>query len=217
MKDLKDWKQTANCHARCTSKRGPCQRHVTHGVKCWYHGRKSPGLNVTKSKIPKAGLGLFTTKHIKKGGEIDEFKGPSRTAAEVDKFPLAEQAMCIPKKSTGKFIDVAGTRSCYARYANEAPSQKKVNADIEEKKVRGSKRSKVELEATKDLPAWTEIETDYGVGYPRDYKHWRKGVHNYAPGVRPSGKHRGKTEDLLHSNLALLNKLGQHVTTRRRR
>jgi len=215
MKDLKEWKQTANCQARCTTKRGPCARHVTHGIKCWYHGRKNPGLNVTKSKIPKAGLGLFTTKPVKKGAEIAEFKGLTATKAEVDRMSLPEQAMCIPKKS-GTFIDVAGTRSCYARYANEAPTKQGVNADIEEKKVRGSRRTKVELEAKHDLPGWSEVEVDYGVGYPRDYKHWRKGVHNYAPGVRASGKNRGKSEDLLYGNLATLNKLGQHVTTRRR-
>jgi len=217
MKDPAYFKQTANCQAHCTSKRGrPCRRHVTHGIKCWYHSRISPGLNVTKSHIPNAGLGLYARKTIHAGQDIAEFQGPTRTKAQVNEMPLVEQAMCIPKHRTGKFIDVAGTRSCYARYANEAPKEKNVNAKIVEENVgRNQRKSKVCLEATKDLHSRQEVETDYGAGYPRDYKHFRKEIDDYHPGTVHSGKNKGASKALIERNRKIMQKLGPGVTSRK--
>lgn len=224
MKDLPYFKQKAACTASCSSRKGaPCRRQVVHGVKCWYHTARDDHLRVKKSslKAKKAGLGLFTTSKRDSGDTITTLKGRTLDKDEVEDLPLAHQAMCIPKDN-GKFLDVSKTRSCLGRYVNEAPNSKNANAEIVEvkhRKRRGARRappSSLVFEADKFIEPGKEILTDYGKGYPRDYPHSREGKKNYAPGYAHTGKYRGLPKVVAKGNQRVLDRLGGHVTVRRR-
>lgn len=152
-----------------------CRRDVVHGVRCWQHSQIESKLRVKKSTTKGAGLGLFAAKKAyHKGEKIDEYKGPKLSLAQVNRLPEAHQAYCVELMSgkyRGKFIDGAGTRTSYARFANEANRKHGENAIIEDPPRR--KKYPV-LVAEKPIKSNQEVRTDYGPNYPdRQYKHWR--------------------------------------------
>lgn len=181
MRDLPSFKATKRCNAHCVKKDKECGRKVTHGLKCWFHSQIYDGLRVKKSNIPNAGRGLFAATDIPSHTLIAKFKGPTRSESEVEKLPIEQQANCVPRGTSGYYVDASKSNSCYARYANEAKRKKQENAAVVDVEKRGQLDTPA-LESEKRIKAGTEIDTDYGKGYPRDYPHWRKGRQNYAPG-----------------------------------
>src|SRR5690242_14148019 len=53
---------------RCITQNGEqCKRWTKKGYKCAQHLQQQNGLRIQKSLLPRAGLGLFTTRNIPKG------------------------------------------------------------------------------------------------------------------------------------------------------
>ena len=130
-------------------------RRTARGTLCWQHGSIKKGLRIKKSGVPGAGLGLFTTREFQKDEHIDTYRGDKLKQDELDRrYPgdtTAEYVVQVGKKK--RYIDGRKTDSSYARWANH--KRKRNNADF------GSTKRRVKLEATKKIPANTEIFTRY--------------------------------------------------------
>jgi len=127
-------------------------------------------LEVKKSIIPKAGKGLFTTKPVKKGTRIIEYKGKIRTWKEAKKEPGDNAYIFYVNRD--HVIDAKPSRA-KARFANDASGLSKVkgitnNSRYIEDGVR------VFIEAKQDIPAGSEILVGYGKEYWDSIRHNRK-------------------------------------------
>jgi SET domain-containing protein len=79
-------------------------------------------LKIKKSRIPKAGKGLFTTSQIRKGDLIVEYKGEKLTWAQCEKRygKKIDQAKYLFYVSKNNCVDAEFTQEELARYANDA-------------------------------------------------------------------------------------------------
>jgi len=119
-------------------------------------------LFVKKSTLTGAGKGLFTRKFIPKGTRIVEYKGKTRTWKEVQAEEDENPYIYYVKRSY--VIDALNDKKALARYANDATGLNreqhiKNNAEYVEEGVR------VFIEATRDIPANSEIFVSYGKEY----------------------------------------------------
>jgi SET domain-containing protein len=119
-------------------------------------------LFVKKSTLTGAGKGLFTRKFIPKGTRIVEYKGKTRTWKEVQAEEDENPYIYYVKRSY--VIDALNDKKALARYANDATGLNrekhiKNNAEYVEDGVR------VFIEATRDIPANSEIFVSYGKEY----------------------------------------------------
>jgi len=119
-------------------------------------------LRVKRSSLPDAGKGLFTTKAIKKGTRIIEYKGRVTTWSEVDHSKGSNGYILYVKRH--HVIDARPYKKAKGRFANDARGIKKIkglvnNADYVEDGLR------VYIEAKKNIPAGAEILVDYGKEY----------------------------------------------------
>ncbi len=118
-------------------------------------------LEVRKSNIPVAGMGLFTNKFIPKGARIAEYKGRIRTWKEVKDD---DTNFYIYYVTRNHIIDGRHRKKSLARYLNDAKGSHKIkglsnNAEFIREGLR------VFVEATRNIPAEAEILVSYG----RDY------------------------------------------------
>lgn len=157
---------------------GTCKRKVVHGLKCWIHSQSEDHLRVKQSGIKGAGRGLFVTKPVHKSKIIAKFKGPIISDETRETYSPEHQADCV-EIDKDHWMDSHKTNSCYARYANEASKLEDRNADLVA--IQKSSRApwRPALEAKKEIPAGTEVKTDYGPSYPRQYPHWRRQTTNW--------------------------------------
>jgi uncharacterized protein len=119
-------------------------------------------LEVRKSRIPGAGLGLFTKVFIPKGTRIVEYKGRVSSWKEADHKDGRNGYIYYLKRD--HVIDASNHVKSLARYANDAKGIQKVsglrnNSDYVSEGVR------VFIESTRDIPANSEILVDYGKEY----------------------------------------------------
>ena len=121
-------------------------------------------LIVKKSKLPNAGKGLFTTKAIKSGSKVIEYKGEIITwkqyKVRVDNNEdgylfFISKALCIDAFPTPQFK---------ARYANDAEGLSKIKGvkNNSEYEIFGNKCFIV---AKRDIKAGEEIFVDYTKEY----------------------------------------------------
>lgn len=130
---------------------------VTHPY-CEKHGRQVLGLEVKKSRIPNAGLGLYATRKIKKGQFIVEYKGEIiRTGDYNERYNdhgFGEYGMAL---NTRLVIDARATSSGLARYICDAfGSNLKPNVKYYEYDHH------VDVIAYRDIEAGEELLVDYG-------------------------------------------------------
>ena len=128
-------------------------------------------LRVKRSVLPRAGKGLFTTKPIKKGTRIAEYKGRITTWKDVSHEEGSNPYIFYVKRN--HVIDARPYKKAKARFANDAKGLKKIkgiinNAQYVEDGLR------VFIEAKKDIPAGAEILVDYGKEYWDTIKDNRK-------------------------------------------
>lgn len=122
-------------------------------------------LVVKKSTLPGAGKGLFTKVAIAKGSPIVEYKGQIVTWKEVEK--MADDRNGYVFYFNSKYcIDAWKTKKSLAHFANDAMGITRVpnvrnNADYVTKKKR------CYIEASKNIPAGSEILVAYGADYWR--------------------------------------------------
>ena len=121
-------------------------------------------LLVKKSKLPNAGKGLFTSKPIKKGEKIIEYKGEIIDWKEYAKRVDENKDGYLFFVSRKKCIDAFDTPQYKARYANDARgiSRTKGLKNNCEYDVFGDKCFIV---AARDIKAGEEIFVDYSKSY----------------------------------------------------
>lgn len=86
----------------------------------------SMALLVKKSRLPKAGKGLFTTTPIKKNTRIIEYKGEIIEWKEYEKRVLENKDGYLFYINRKRCIDAFSTPKHIARYANDAAGLSKV-------------------------------------------------------------------------------------------
>ena len=119
-------------------------------------------LAVRKSRIPKAGLGLFTKTQISKGQTIVEYKGRLslwRTVRHLDS--VNPYLMRVTRTHA---IDAAKTLKTLGRYANDAKGKSK-QAGLVNNAEYVSVGKRCFIEATRNIPAGSEILVSYGKDY----------------------------------------------------
>ncbi len=127
-------------------------------------------LEVKRSKIPKAGKGLFTKRDIKKGERIVEYLGEIITDKECNKRAENDQYGYVFYINKQKCIDAHHDTEALARYANDAKGLIKIkginnNSSYEVWKNRGW------ITAEKNIKAGSEIFVSYGAEYWRDIRY----------------------------------------------
>ena len=119
-------------------------------------------LYIKKSKIPNAGMGLFTKKPIAKGTRIIEYTGKRAKWKDVkDEDGKNGYIFYINRNHV---IDALPTKKAYARYANDARGLVRIKGLLNNSDyiVDGLKAY---IESKKDIPAGGEILVDYGKDY----------------------------------------------------
>ena len=119
-------------------------------------------LVVKRSTLPGSGKGLFTTKLIPKGARIVEYKGKLTNWKDVKHDNGSNGYIYYVNKD--HVIDAKPHIKALARYANDARglSRKK---GVANNAVYSEDNLKVYIEATKDIPANSEILVAYGKEY----------------------------------------------------
>jgi uncharacterized protein len=118
-------------------------------------------LEVKKSTLPEAGLGLFTKESISKGSRIVEYKGKRTTWKEVENDYKNGYIYTIDSKHV---IDAKTYKKALARYANDARGM------VRRKGITNNAKYVVDgwnvfIEAIKDIAAGSEILVSYGQEY----------------------------------------------------
>jgi SET domain-containing protein len=128
-------------------------------------------LRIKKSVLPNAGKGLFTTKLIKKGTLIAEYKGRITTWNKVNHEEGINPYIFYVKRN--HVIDARPYKKAKARFANDARGLKKIKGIVNNAKY-VEEGLRVFIEAKKDIPAGAEILVDYGKEYWDIINHNRK-------------------------------------------
>lgn len=125
-------------------------------------------LYVKKSGIPGAGKGLFTKEFISKGTRIVEYKGKRTVWKEVKDDDGKNGYLFYINRNN--VIDALPATKTLARYANDARGMVRIKGVLNNSDyiIDGNK---VFIEATKDIPAKTEILVDYGREYWQVIRH----------------------------------------------
>ena len=120
--------RTKQCIAK-TKQRKRCKNKTKKSPYCAVHLRKIKHLEIKPSKIPNAGLGLFTTKNIiipsKKKGRVSKPSLPiidTYGGKILDYHPKNEYTVKLPR---GKFLDGSDPTSSAARFANTCRKKSK--------------------------------------------------------------------------------------------
>ena len=145
------------CEAETRMKRR-CKNRTARGKMCWIHLKKLKGLRVKKSRH---GLGLFTTRDIKKNTKIVPYKGESMTMqAATRRYPKNDGKYLVCSRTSNKCVDGRISTSGVGRFANSASgSGKRANSRFTNRylNIKSKKRRNIKAES--------EITVAYGVGH----------------------------------------------------
>jgi SET domain-containing protein len=119
-------------------------------------------LVIKRSKLPKSGKGLFTTKAISKGERIVEYKGKVRTWKEIMSEPGFNGYVYYITRN--RVIDALKTIKTFGRYANDARGLTKIKS-VTNNATYVMEDGKVYIDALKNIPAGGEILVSYGKEY----------------------------------------------------
>jgi SET domain-containing protein len=119
-------------------------------------------LMVRRSTIPGAGKGLFTKRAIVKGTLIVEYKGNITTWKAVQASELFNGYVFYINRN--QVVDARRTKKALGRYANDAKGLNKIKG-LRNNAVYTVKHGKVFIQATRNIPAGSEILVDYGKEY----------------------------------------------------
>jgi len=121
-------------------------------------------LIVKKSKIEGSGKGLFTTKAIKKGAKVIQYRGEEIGWSEYNKRVKRDEDGYLFYFSRKRCIDAFHTPQYKARYANDANGFTRVKGlkNNSEYEIFGEDCFIV---STRDIKAGEEIYTDYTKDY----------------------------------------------------
>jgi len=146
-------------------------------------------LFVKKSTIPGAGKGLFTKVLIPKGTRITEYKGEILTWKEVEQ--MADDRNGYVFYFNSKYcIDAWKTKKGVAHYANDARGITRVDG-LKNNCEYVTEKKRCYIEATKDIPAGSEIFVGYGAEY---WQVIRYNIRLEQKNKEKAGKKTAKTE-----------------------
>lgn len=120
-------------------------------------------MKIKKSTLPGAGKGLFTKVFIPKGTRIVEYKGKRVTWKEVEKM-ADDRNGYVFFFSNKHCIDAWKTTKGIAHYANDARGIARVEG-VKNNSEYVTEKKRCYIEATKDIPAGSEILVGYGAEY----------------------------------------------------
>ncbi len=120
-------------------------------------------LIVKKSTLPGAGKGLFTKVFIPKGTRIVEYKGEIVTWKEVEKM-ADDRNGYVFFFNNQHCIDAWKTKKGVAHYANDARGIVRVEG-VKNNSEYVTEKRRCYIEATRDIPAGSEILVGYGGEY----------------------------------------------------
>ena len=126
-------------------------------------------LVVKRSTIPGSGKGLFTKKLIPKGTRIVEYKGKITLWKEVKHNDGANGYIYYVTRK--HVIDAHTYKKALARYANDARGMKKIKGIANNAIYVQDNKLRVFIEASKDIPANSEILVAYGKEYWEAIRH----------------------------------------------
>lgn len=119
-------------------------------------------LEIKQSKIPGAGMGLFTNKPIKKETVIIEYTGTITTWKEVNHYEGTN--VYIYYVNRNHVIDALHHKDSLARYVNDARGLKKIKGlrnNTQYIKIKG----KIYIQSVTNIAAGAEIMVSYGKEY----------------------------------------------------
>lgn len=119
-------------------------------------------LSVKKSTLPGAGKGLFTKVMIPKGTRIVEYKGKVLTWKQVEKMPDDRNGYVFFFNS--RYVIDAWKHKGFAHYANDARGLTRVEG-IKNNSEYVTEGKRCFIEASRDIPAGSEILVGYGGEY----------------------------------------------------
>jgi uncharacterized protein len=121
-------------------------------------------LIVKKSKIEGSGKGLFTTKAIKKGAKIIQYRGEEIGWSEYNKRVKRDEDGYLFYFNKKRCIDAFHTPQYKARYANDANGFTRIKGlkNNSEYEIFGDD---CYIVSTRDIKAGEEIYTDYTKDY----------------------------------------------------
>ncbi|MCW5910001.1 MAG: SET domain-containing protein [Cyclobacteriaceae bacterium] len=118
---------------------------------------------IRKSTLPGAGKGLFTKVFIPKGTRIVEYKGEIVTWKEVEKM-ADDRNGYVFFFNNKHCIDAWKTKKGIAHYANDAKGIVRVEG-VKNNSEYVTEKKRCYIEATRDIPAGSEILVGYGGEY----------------------------------------------------
>ena len=152
-----------------------CPNRTRRGYYCRDHADERLGLEVKTSEVGDepgdSGLGLFTTVDRRKHEVVDEYSGDILTAAEFENAPSVFGVSI----SGGRIINPIRTDSCYARFSNDARSERANNCMLisdrqyglryARPRYRNGSGGKVLMMTKRAVSAGRELLTTYGAQY----------------------------------------------------
>ena len=152
-------------------------------------------LVVKKSTLPGAGKGLFTKVMIPKGKRIVEYKGEILTWKEVEKMPDERNGYVF--FFNNRYVIDAWKYKGFAHYANDARGLTRVEG-IRNNSEYITEGKRCFIEASRDIPAGSEILVAYGGEY------WQAIRYNirYEQRKREKAGMNGSKQELPHHLVA---------------
>lgn len=140
-----------------------CKRRTRKGYYCFTHASKIYGVRVKKSSITEAGLGLFTTRTIKKNKQIVPYKGKVTTVPREKTYTV--------KLAANKYLDGSDPLSSFGRYANSCTAKSRREKKCKRNNARittSTRTNSAYLKAAKNRNIKSGEEVFYSYG--RDYR-----------------------------------------------
>jgi hypothetical protein len=147
---------------RCT--RSTCK----YADKCWQHTKRDVGVEIKKNpQHPERGFGLWASRDLRKG---TRFRYARNHLDEVEphivgQMRAQDKAYVFCNGGETKCWDARSTQSGLARWANEVTRQR-MNAKL----TVSPDQQHASLVTTRAIPAGSEIVTNYGLQYHRNYR-----------------------------------------------
>jgi SET domain-containing protein len=122
-------------------------------------------LVVKKSTIPNAGKGVFTKKFIPKGTRIVEYKGKVITWKDAEKMADSENGYVF-HFTNNYCLDARRTKKSVAGFVNDARGMVRLEG-LKNNTEYVTVKKRCFIEATKNIPAGSELFVGYGAEYWR--------------------------------------------------
>jgi SET domain-containing protein len=154
------------CVAKTRTGRRCKRRTCVRGDYCYQHLASVKGLEVKKSSLTAAGLGLWAVRAFKKGENIIEYTGEKMSKKQFDKLrPESDYGFLLNKELV---LDARRTTAGVGRYSNDCRLQNKKKKQCQGANSRfvvDSKQKTVQIRATRNIRAGEEVFVPYGKAY----------------------------------------------------